>query len=69
MGNTYINKTSTIYLKLKFYLILCTFFKFLLNMATPVKGPETLGERTEETFYTNTASISLATALLVLVQQ
>lgn len=38
-------------------------------MATPVKGPETLGERTEETFYTNTASISLATALLVLVQQ
>lgn len=36
-------------------------------MGTPEKGPETLGERTEETFYINTADISLAMALPILV--
>lgn len=37
-------------------------------MATPEKGPETLGETIEETVYTDTAGISWAMALPVLIQ-
>ena len=42
---------------------------YLLNMATLEKGPESFGEKIEETIYTNTAGASLDMALHVLAQQ
>lgn len=39
---------------------------YLLNMATPEQGPKILGEKTEETIYTNTTHAYLAMILPVL---